>query len=88
MEVLELLTNHYAQIIYQTYARCFTHTPLLTHLKTHMRYIFIVSILHVMEKRVTNICLPCTFPLFFLLPPFTSTQKRRSIVGSIPGYFK
>lgn len=38
-EFVELLTNHYVQIICQMYATCFTHVILLNHLKDNVRYI-------------------------------------------------
>lgn len=41
VEIAELLTNHYVQIVCQPYARCFTHTVLLNHLKNHRRYILL-----------------------------------------------
>lgn len=88
MEIIGLLTKHDVQIVCQIYARCFTHPPLLTHLKNYTRYIFIVSILHLTGTRVNNVYLSRTFSPFFLLYHLTSTQKRRRIVGSSPGYFK
>lgn len=81
MEIVELLTNHYMQIVCQTYTRFFTYSTLLNHLKNHRKYILLS--LQMTGMRVTNMCLSCTFSLVFLLPDFTSTYERRSFVSSI-----
>lgn len=85
MEIIELLTNHYVQIICQTSARCFTCTILLNHLKTHESY-FIVSTGDGQELLMCVCYIPFSF--IFLLPYVISTHEWRSLVGSIPGYFK